>query len=133
MEKQKHLAAKFYRELVNGNRRTFVYVKEGAYIGEISLVFNMNDSDYTRKGRRVYLSRLIVKEGFRNQGIGSVLVDFLIDYARELGNQKLTVGVDLDNPIAIKLYLKKGFTCVLYQGEDAYGACEPPTTKVAGF
>jgi ribosomal protein S18 acetylase RimI-like enzyme len=122
MEKQKRLADQFYRELVNGNRRTLVYVREGAYIGEISLVFDMNDSDYTRKGRRVYLSRLIVKEEFRNQGIGGTLADFLIDYARESGYQELTVGVDLDNPIAIKLYLKKGFTCVLYQGEDAYGA-----------
>jgi ribosomal protein S18 acetylase RimI-like enzyme len=80
----------------------------------------MNDSDYTIKGRRVYLSRLIVKEEFRNQGIGSILVDFLIEYARELGYQELSLGVDLDNLIAIKLYMKKGFTRVLYQGVDAY-------------
>ncbi|MET1249951.1 hypothetical protein ABWW58_14320 [Sporolactobacillus sp. STCC-11] len=29
MEKQMRLADQFYRELVNGNRRTFVYVKDG--------------------------------------------------------------------------------------------------------
>jgi ribosomal protein S18 acetylase RimI-like enzyme len=117
MEMQKHPADKFYNELVAGNRRTFVYVKNGAYIGEISLVFDMNESDYTIKGRRVYLSRLIVKEDFRNQGIGNILIDFLIDYVRKLGYQELTLGVDLDNPIAIKLYMKKDFIRVLYQSE----------------
>ncbi|MFT8310821.1 MAG: GNAT family N-acetyltransferase [Sporolactobacillus sp.] len=130
MKKQKRLAEKFYKELVTGNRRTFVSIKDSAYIGEISLVFDMNDADYTIRDRRVYLSRLIVKEAFRNQGIGGMLVDFLIDYARDLGYQELTVGVDLDNSIAIKLYMQKGFTHILYKGEDAYGAYQKLLKKL---
>ncbi|MCO7126435.1 GNAT family N-acetyltransferase [Sporolactobacillus shoreicorticis] len=58
------------------------------------------------------------------------MIDFLIDYARELGYQEVTVGVDLDKLIAIKLYLKKGFTHVLYQGKDAYGAYQKLLKKL---
>ncbi|MCL1631488.1 GNAT family N-acetyltransferase [Sporolactobacillus sp. CPB3-1] len=116
------LADRFYAQLVNGNRRTFVYIRDGAFCGEISLVFDMQDPDYTIKGRRVYLSRLMVKKSERHQGIGSALVDFLIDYARRSGYQELSVGVDLDNTIAQHLYTKKGFTRILFEGEDAYGA-----------
>ncbi|WP_239984853.1 GNAT family N-acetyltransferase [Sporolactobacillus pectinivorans] len=122
MKKQQKLADQFYNELITGNRVTFVYVKNNEFIGEGSLVFDMNDSDYTIKGKRIYLSRLIVKEAFRNQGIGSQIINFLIDYARDLGYQEMSIGVDIDNLVARNLYRKEGFIKVLFQGKDAYGA-----------
>ncbi|WP_237389746.1 GNAT family N-acetyltransferase [Bacillus sp. USDA818B3_A] len=62
-----------------------------------------------------------VKEEYRNRGIGGIIVDFLIDYAKQLGYEEITLGVDTDNLNARHLYKKKGFTIVLYFGEDEYG------------
>ena len=53
---------KIYNDLVSGNRKTFVYVKDNEYIAKASLVFNKADEDYTIPNVRIYLSRVIVKK-----------------------------------------------------------------------
>lgn len=121
MEKKKKMAKVFYDELVSGNRITFIYSVNDEFIGEGSLVFQNNDPDYTIPDKRIYLSRMIVKEGYRNCGIGGIIVDYLIDYAKQLGFEEITLGVDTDNLNARHLYEKKGFTTVLFLGEDEYG------------
>ena len=83
MYNRKELTNKFYNELKDGNRITFVYVSNDEYLGEVSLVFNMNDSDYTIDGKRIYLSRFLVKKEMRNKGIGKQLLNYvslLIDF-----------------------------------------------------
>lgn len=81
----------------------------------------MNDLDYTIPNQRVYVSRLIVKKEYRRQGIGKKLVDFITDKAKELGYSELSIGVDLDNYPALKLYIDSGFDKVIYIGEDEQG------------
>ena len=115
------MAKVFYDELVSGNRITFIYSVNDEFIGEGSLVFQNDDPDYTIPDKRIYLSRMIVKEGYRNCGIGGIIVDYLIDYAKQLGFEEITLGVDTDNLNARHLYEKKGFTTVLFLGEDEYG------------
>ena len=121
MEQQAQLAEQFYTELLSGNRITYVCQREGAYIAEISIVFDSRDSDYTIVGQRVYLSRLIVKPEFRRRGIGTELLEFLIRKARERKYREMTVGVDLDNYPALKLYVRAGFDKILSVGTDAQG------------
>ena len=72
-------------------------------------------------GRRAYVSRLIVRPEYRRQGIGGRLVDYLTEKAREEGFTELSLGVDDANEAARRLYWKKGFPHVLYEGEDQYG------------
>lgn len=121
MEKNSKMTKGFYDELVNGNRITFIYLENNEFIGEGSLVFQNNDPDYTIPGKRIYLSRMIVKKEYRNRGVGGIIVDYLIDYAKKLGYEEITLGVDTDNVNARHLYDKKGFTTVLYLGKDEYG------------
>lgn len=121
MERQKDLANQFYNELLSGNRVTFVYIQDDMYIGEGSIVFDMNDPEYTIRRKRIYFSRLIVKKEFRHQGIGCEIVDFLINHVKELGYHEISIGVDMDNYPARSLYEKKGFTQVIYQGTDEQG------------
>ncbi|MDN4142232.1 MULTISPECIES: GNAT family N-acetyltransferase [Bacillus] len=40
----------------------------------------------------------------------------MIDYAKQLGFEEITFGVDTDNLNARHLYEKKGFTTVLFLG-----------------
>lgn len=121
MEKDPNRTKKWYDELVIGNRITFVYTENDEFIGEGSLVFCNDEPDYTIPDKRIYLSRLIVKVGYCNRGIGGIIIDYLINYARQLGYEEMSVGVDIENLIARRLYEKKGFTNVVFEGEDEYG------------
>lgn len=133
MDKQPKMAKVFYDELVSGNRITFIYLEENEFIGEGSVVFRNNDPDYTIPDKRIYLSRMIVKEEFRNRGIGGIILDYLIDYAEQLGYEEIALGVDIDNLNARHLYEKKGFTNVLFIGEDEYGQYVKLLKKLNGF
>jgi diamine N-acetyltransferase len=121
MSKNLDLVKMFYGELISGNRITFIYLEDEEFLGEGSLVLNNNDPDYTIPHKRIYLSHMIIKAEHRNRGIGNVIVDHLIDYAIQLGYDEISLGVDKDNVNARYLYEKKGFTNVIFTGEDEYG------------
>ena len=121
MKKQRALADRFYSELQSGNRVTWICEQNEMLLGEISLVFNMAESDYTIAHKRAYVSHLVVKKEHRRKGIGSALVAYIIEQAKQMGLQELTIGVDLDNFAALCLYTKAGFDCVLAVCEDKDG------------
>ena len=118
MKKHSELAEKFLNELKSGNRITYIYKDGDDFIGEISLVKEMNDTDYTIPNRRIYVSRLIVKPEYRRQGIGKMLVEYVTDKAKELGYSEMSIGVDIKNYAALKLYINGGFDKIVYVGED---------------
>lgn len=119
--KSQPLADKWYDEIVSGNRIVYVYKINGEFIGEGALVFDEGDSDYTIPQKRIYVSRMIVKKEYRNHGIGSEILEFLIEKATEMGYTEMTIGVDKDNVNALHLYRKYGFTQVLFDGADEDG------------
>lgn len=121
VERQTTLAKMFYNELVTGNRITYVYQVGDEYLGEVSLVFEMNDPDYTIASKRIYTSRLIVKPSERRKGIGRILVNHAIERAKEMSFSEMSIGVDLDNYPAIKLYVDAGFNQIIFIGEDKQG------------
>ena len=121
MNKNKYLKDKFYNELLNNNRITFIYKKNNEFLGEVSLVFDMQDKDYTIKNKRIYLSRFLVKKEYRHQGIGTKLMEYITNYAKELNYQEMSTGVDLDNYIAIKFYVKSDFNTIIKVDEDKNG------------
>ncbi len=119
--KSQPLADKWLEEIKSGNRIVYIYKINGEFIGEGALVFDTDDSDYTITNHRVYISRMIVKKEYRNQGIGSEILAFLIEKAKEMGFSEITIGVDKDNVNALHLYRKHGFTEVLFDGADENG------------
>ena len=119
--KSQPLADKWLEEIKSGNRLVFVYKINGEFIGEGALVLDTGDPDYTVPNRRVYVSRMIVKKEYRNHGIGSEILEFLIAKAKSMGYSEMTIGVDKDNVNALHLYRKYGFTEVLFDGADEDG------------
>lgn len=115
------LAGKWLEEIKSGNRAVFIYKINGEFIGEGALVFDTGDPDYTIPDKRVYVSRMIVKKEYRGRGIGGEILDFLIEKAKEMGFEEMTIGVDKDNSAALHLYRKFGFTNVLFDGADKDG------------
>ena len=112
---------KFRHEIEENNRIVYIYKINGEFIGEISYVIDMQDSDYTIPEHRIYISRLIVKLSHRNKGIGGILVDFILKKVKELGYKEATIGVNKSNNIALHLYRSKGFDNILFEGKDEYG------------
>ena len=121
LERHADMAARFLAELRGGNRLTWVCERDGLFIGEISLVLEKNDPDYTIPGRRVYVSRLIVKPEEQRKGVGRALVEYAVARAADMGYAEMSVGVDIDNYPALRLYWQEGFRELLFVGEDADG------------
>lgn len=121
LERNRSMADRFYSELISNNRITFVCNMEGAFVGEVSLVYDMHDEDYTISGQRIYLSRLIVKKEYRRQGIGTALSNHVFSYAKEGGYAEMSIGVDLDNYEALKLYQRLGFSQIILVDKDNQG------------
>ena len=119
--KTQPLTDKWLEEIKTGNRLVFIYKINGEFIGEGALVIDAGDPDYTVPERRIYVSRMIVKKEYRNRGIGSEILTFLIEKAKEMGYSEMTIGVDKDNVNALHLYRKFGFTEVLFDGADKDG------------
>ena len=59
--------------------------------------------------RRAHLARIIVAPAVRGCGHGERLIRLLIDEARRLSHQRVSLNVDRDNVPAIALYSKLGF------------------------
>lgn len=112
---------KWLAEITIGTRVAYAYMVNGEFLGECSLVLKNDDPQYTIEGKRAYLSRLIVKQSNRNMGIGSILVDYIIEETKQRGFSEISLGVDKDNLAALHLYQGKGFSEVLFEGEDKYG------------
>ena len=121
MDKRPEMAKRFYDQLVSGNRVIYVYTVGGEYLGEGAIVFEKNDPDYSIPGQRLYFSRFIVKPEYRNTGIGGILIDYIVAQAVEMGYSEISVGVDKANEGARRLYNRKGFTEVIFEGEDEGG------------
>ncbi len=83
MQRHSDLEAQLYQRLLTGNQTTFVYTVDSAFVGEISLVRETDDPDYTIPGRRIYVSRLIVKDTYRRQGIGRQLLGHAVEIAKQ--------------------------------------------------
>ncbi len=115
------LADTWLDEIKTGNRLVFIYKINGEFIGEGALVLDEGAPDYTIPNRRVYVSRMIVKKEYRNRGIGSEILEFLISKSKSMGYSEMTIGVDKDNVNALHLYNKYGFTYILFDGADEHG------------
>lgn len=111
----------FIKQVKNGDRQVYIYKIGDEFIAEGNLVINHNDSDYYIPGKRIYVSHMITKAEYRNQGIGGIMLDYLIEKAKSMGYTEMALGVDIDNYSAIHLYKKKGFDTVIQEAEDEYG------------
>jgi ribosomal protein S18 acetylase RimI-like enzyme len=65
-----------------------------------------------KDSRRGHLGRLIVNPAFRGKGYGETLVRALLDRARRDSFERVSLNVDVENVVAVSLYVKLGFADV---------------------
>ena len=109
----------FTQQIKTGVREVFVLTMDGEYLAECDLVYD--NPDYgTVPGRRLYLSRLIVKKEERGKGYGRAISQHVLAFAKMKGFQEIALGVNCDNTAAVGLY--KSLGCTIYEeAEDADG------------
>ncbi len=61
-------------------------------------------------GHVAILEDMVVSKAVQDQGIGSKLVEFALEFARNKGCKRITLLTDCDNTVAHHLYRKHGFT-----------------------
>lgn len=62
-----------------------------------------------RKVKVVELEELFVKDKYRNKGIGKMLIDHFLNWAKDFGADKAAVDVYFLNEKGIKFYKREGF------------------------
>ncbi len=75
---------------------------DGEYIGYTGIVPDKNK-------RELFLSKLYIRCDKRRQGYAKKAMQFIEDFARQMGLDKITLTVNKNNAIAIEAYRKMGF------------------------
>ena len=78
----------------------------GHSIGYIILTFGFS---FEYKGRDAFIDEFFIKEEFRNMGIGSKAMDFIVDESNQFGINAIHLEVEPQNKTANRLYLSKGY------------------------
>ena len=109
----------FISQIKAGVREVYILTVDGEYIAEYDLVYD-NPEYETVPGKRLYLSRLIVKKEQRGKGYGKAITQHILTLAKEKGYREIALGVNRDNTAAVGLYKSLGFT-VYEEAEDKDG------------
>ncbi len=91
-------------EIDNNIRTMYAYILNGKYVAGVSLCPADN--------KTVYLSYLVVNEEYRNQGIGTKMINYALKTSKNDGYSYIILKVDNDNTEAEKLYKKLGFAAI---------------------
>ena len=96
--------------LQDDSRPVFVAVnEENTVLGYAFCVFQQHlNNNILTDVKTLYIDDLCVDEDLRGQGIGKVIYEYVVDYARQQGCYNVTLNVWSCNPAAMKFYEKCG-------------------------
>lgn len=95
----------------------FVLYQDKELLGEIHINYYSTDEREAVSGKRAYLFAYRVKKGYHNRGIGSFLMQRVLEELENQGYTEFTIGVEDDNENAKHIYSKFGFCEVIARKE----------------
>jgi ribosomal protein S18 acetylase RimI-like enzyme len=96
------------RNIISSSTNTFIAVNKNRILGFLSWSYDKSLSSITY--RQIYKINLIaVSRNYRDQGIGSELMKYFIEYSTKRGAQIISVSTDENNTKAINFYTKHSF------------------------
>ena len=104
--------AEFFAENIDSGNIEFwtAQTPEGRLLGELYLVRALEDTDFADGKTRCYLCAFRTVKAYRGQGIGSRLMETVLERAKALGFSEVTIGVDEQEEQNVRLYRRFGFT-----------------------
>ena len=97
------------KELENPNLYVYAAEAEGRFVGWVSLVYIPKVGSWGGRGH-VYVDELWVAPAYRNRGIAGALLAKGDALCEQLGAQGQRLYVNVNNPAALALYEKLGFS-----------------------
>ena len=79
-------------------------------IGELYIFKELNDQDFADGNTTAYLYGFQIEELMRGKGLGTMLMNRVLERLHELNFQYVTLGVEPDKEANIRLYKRMGFT-----------------------
>jgi len=95
-----------YKSLSEESRYSLVGIFEDSQI--VGLGGYRYTTDFIR-GEHLYVDDLIIKGGVRSKGLGTKLINHLIDEANQRGIHLIRLSTHKDNTRAINFYKERGF------------------------
>lgn len=83
-------------------KKAFVQMEGDTVVGLLVLDINKKKDDYS-------IDIIIIDQKYQNKGFGKWMVKWAVDYLKEAGAQKLSIGVNRENIATKKVYLNAGF------------------------
>lgn len=96
------------QELTVHNFRVYALERDHKFIGWISLNYLAKVGKKNCKGY-IYIDELWIEESYRRLGYAQALMEKADDYSNELETVGIRLGVNVNNPSALKLYEKCGY------------------------
>lgn len=84
-------------------------------IGQVFIQLTCDRPELADGNRRAYLYSFRVRDGYRDQGLGSRVMNVVEDDLRKRGFQYITLNVAEDNPRAQQLYERRGYHRVAHE------------------
>lgn len=81
-------------------------------IGQVFIQLICDRPELADGDERAYLYSFRVRDVFRRQGLGSMMMEVVEEDLRQRGFLHITLNVARDNPRAQQLYLRRGYTVV---------------------
>lgn len=95
--------------IADNSRPIFVAEKAGSILGYAFCVHQQHLNDHSLTDiKTLYIDDLCVDEAARNAHIGSLLYEYVLNYARQNGYYNVTLNVWAGNTNALKFYEKMG-------------------------
>jgi RimJ/RimL family protein N-acetyltransferase len=88
--------------LMYKTKKAFVQMEDKVIVGLLVLDIDPKKNVYN-------IDIIIIDEKYQNRGYGKLMVQWAVEYLKDKGAKKLTIGVSRANPSAIKVYKNAGF------------------------
>lgn len=100
----------FMENLKAGNAEFWTIEDQGCLIGELYLFKHLSDHDFADGSSTAYLYGFYIEDGMRGKGLGTMLLNRVIQRLSELGFRYATIGVEPREQANVRLYKRMGFT-----------------------
>lgn len=105
-----HTSEFFAANLKSGNAEFWTLDDQGCLIGELYLFKHLPDHDFADGSSTAYLYGFYIEEGVRGKGLGTMLLNRVLQRLSELGFRYATIGVESREQANVRLYERMGFT-----------------------